>query len=144
MKNASKLLNLWTLIVLFGCQVGEPLEQIIDIDQLKDKTTTEVSEILGAIESRKSYTDHPCESANCEMITFEDGKYEILFKEGKTNRITIYKTPDLTANNKAVTALGLDAGNPSFKNEGMVIRWENYMGYSEISFFSDYINIIID
>ncbi len=131
------------LLLLANCQVGEPLEQILDLNKLKNITISEASELLGEIESREVHTGYPCETSDCEKVIFAQGKYEIIFKEGVPDRIRIYDIPDLTANNKAITALGLPPAAPSFKNPGTVIRWGDYMGFSEISFNLDFIYIIV-
>jgi len=131
------------LLLLANCQV-EPLEQIIDLNKLKNATISDAVELLGEIESREVHTGWPCETSECEKITFEGGKFEIIFKEGVPDQITILDIPDLTANNKAITALGLPPAKPSFKNPGIVIRWENYMGFFEINFSLDMIYIMLE
>ena len=141
MKTLSVLL--FSLLLLANCQVSEPLEQIIDLNKLKNVTISQAVELLGEIESREVHTGYPCETSDCEKVFFAQGKYEIIFKEGIPDRITIYGTPDLTDDNMAITALGFPPVKPSFKNPGTVIRWEDHMEFSEISFNLDFVYIIV-
>ncbi|MGK7369435.1 MAG: hypothetical protein ACNS64_04410, partial [Candidatus Halalkalibacterium sp. M3_1C_030] len=94
-------------------------------------------------EKNENINGYPCEEKeNCKKAFYQNGKIEIIFKDEKASRITINDTPDFTANEKALKNLGLDAEKePTFKNPGNVVRWENINNISEVSFFPDYILI---
>ena len=62
------------LLLLANCQV-EPLEQIIDLNKLKNATISNAVELLGEIESREVHTGYPCETSDCEKVIFAQGKY---------------------------------------------------------------------
>lgn len=109
------------------------------IEDIANKSLSEVEKVLGKSESAEKVTGYPCEKSDCNRETFQDGKYEIIFKQGKADRITINQVPNLTASTDAIEILGLPDSEPSFANEGTVIRWENGNDLKEVSFFYDFI-----
>jgi hypothetical protein len=119
----------------------EKVELIIDAKTIVNKTLAEVETVLGKAESKEKVKGFPCENSNCEKALFKSEKYEIIFKEGKADRITINAVANLTGTNKAIEALGFPYSEPAFMNAKTVVRWNNTEGIKEISFFPDYILI---
>lgn len=114
---------------------------IVDLPKIINRTEKEVKSVLGKAVKTEKVKGYPCKNTNCERAFYKAEKIEIIFKEGKANRITINDTPDFTDNENALENLGLSNKNPSFKNPQNVIRWKNLNNISEISCFPDYIII---
>lgn len=118
--------------------------EILDIKLLLNKSAEEVVEVLGSIDKREPYTGYPCENSSCEKVFYNQEKYEILFKDGKTERITINSVPDLTNDENAIQQLGLKQVEPSFQNIGTVIRYNDVEGIHEINFNYDFIYVMVN
>lgn len=112
---------------------------IIAIPAIQSQTPDKVEAALGKAESTEPVKGYPCKNAACEKRLYQGGKFEVLFKEGKADRITINQVADLTGDENALAQLGLPASAPTFKNAGAVQRWSNVEGLHEVSFFPDYI-----
>jgi len=106
MKLLSKPFTLLLIGMFIGCQSEIHVDHIIEIQKLKDIFTLEAVDILGEIESQETITGYPCENSQCIKAIFQQGKYEIIFKEGITNRITIYDVPNMANNDNAIVSLG--------------------------------------
>lgn len=118
---------------------------IISLPEIVNKTEKEVEIILGKPEKIKKHTAYPCKKANCKIAFYKTGKIEVIFKEGKANRITIYDTPNLINNKNALKFLGLkDNRRATFRNPTSVARWDNVNNIAEISFTHTFIYIIVD
>lgn len=117
---------------------------ILDIKTILDQSPSEIEKKLGKIEKREKIKGYPCEKSNCEKLFFEKGKYEVIFKEGKIDRITINNTEDLSKDENAIVKLGFEKTNPSFFNSGTVVRYSNIEGIYEINFNTDFIYIIVN
>jgi hypothetical protein len=117
------------------------VEVIVDLNKINGKTLAEVENVLGKAEGTEAVKGYPCAGADCQKATFKSGDYEIIFRSGKADRITINNVPDLTSNNNAIQALALPASAPSFMNANNVVRWNDTDNIHEISFFKDYILI---
>lgn len=113
-------------------------ELIIDLKTISGKTLEEVEKVLGKAESKEAVKGYPCSQSACEQAIFRQNGYEIIFKNGKADHITINSIPDLTKNVNAIQALGFPASQPSFSNPGTVVKWTGVDGMEEISFFTDY------
>lgn len=114
---------------------------ILDFNTIKGKTLTEVEKVLGKAENIVKVKGYPCKNTGCQKVFFKNGVYEIFFKLNKVDRVIINKTPNLTNDDNAIATLGLTGGEPSFKNPGIVIRWQSVDNIKEIDFFTDYILI---
>lgn len=114
---------------------------ILDLPNIGNKTEKEVEAILGKADRTEKVKGYPCEETNCQRAFYNTDKIEIIFKEGKANRITVNGTSDFTSKDNALENLGLKIEKPTFKNPTNVIRWENVQNFAEISFFTDYILI---
>ncbi|ADB37865.1 hypothetical protein [Spirosoma linguale] len=125
-------------------QIVEQEKPILDVKAFIGKSLKEVEQILGKAERIEKIKGYPCKKSKCEKAFFEKEKYEVIFKKGKVDRISINDTSDFTEDDNAIQKLGLPASEPSFKNPGNVIRWTSVEGVHEISFFSTYIYIIIN
>lgn len=122
----------------------EKEKPILDVKLFVGKSLIEVEQILGKAEKIEKIKGYPCKKSKCEKAFFEKEKYEVIFKKGKVDRISINNTSDFTNDESAIEKLGLPASEPSFKNSGNVIRWTSIESINEISFFSEYIYIIIN
>lgn len=114
---------------------------ILDLNQITNKTEKEVEIILGKAGKTEIVKGYPCKNVNCKRAFYSAEKIEIIFKEGRADRITINETSNLTDNGNALETLGLKNQKPTFKNSGTVTRWKNVNGIAEISCFTDYILI---
>jgi hypothetical protein len=114
-------------------------ENITDIKKIAGQSLAQVEEYLGKAENTEKVKGYPCENTDCEKATFKGDKYEIIFKKGKADRITVHGVPDLTSDEEALKQIGLSPAAPSAKNPGTVARWSDVEGIKEISFFTDYI-----
>jgi hypothetical protein len=112
---------------------------IIAIPAIQSQTPEKVEAALGKAESTEPVKGYPCKNAACEKRLYQSGKFEVLFKEGKADRITINQAANLTSDENALAQLGLPTSAPTFKNAGNVQRWSNVEGLHEVSFFPDYI-----
>ncbi|THU39288.1 hypothetical protein FAM09_12305 [Niastella caeni] len=119
------------------------LEPIIDLKLIGSKTLAEVEAVLGKAESTEKVKGFPCEQSDCQRAFFKNGQFEVIFKSGSADRITINNTPDLTDNDDAIQTLGLPASKPTFKNGKIVTRWNNVENINEINFFPSYVLIQI-
>ena len=123
---------------------------IVDVRQIVNKSASEVGIVLGRAERTEVLTGYPCENSKCSVAYFENGKYEVIFKNGKAKRITIKKPPKLSMSKRLTESVGLSQSAPSFYNPSLVIRWTYIEGLKEVSFFNDgydkvsYILIIVD
>ena len=113
-------------------------ELILDLKQISGKSLADVEAVLGKAESTEKVKGYPCEQADCQKALFKNGQFEIIFKSGNADRITISNIPNLTNNDNAIQVLGLPATKPSFKNPNNVIRYNDVENIGEISFFTDY------
>ena len=128
-------------LVLTGCTTEAATETalIIDIKEIAGKSLAEVEQVLSKSEAQETVTGYPCKNIDCTRNHFQNGKYEIIFREGVANRITINNTPDLSSTESAITALGLPNSNATFANPNTVMRWNNVAGLDEVAFFTDYV-----
>ena len=117
----------------------QKLAIIIDIKKIANKSLSEVEKLLGKVERQESVKGYPCKNSNCNRAYFKSDKYEVIFKNRKADRITINETPNFTASDNAVQAIGLPLSAPSFANANNVARWNSIDGLHEVSFFTDYI-----
>jgi hypothetical protein len=122
-------------------EIAQEKKLILDLKKIASKTENEVEAILGKAEKIEKIKGYPCENINCQRAFYNSEKIEIIFKEGKSNRITINGISDYTSDDNAIENLGLKNENPTFKNPTNVIRWENIQNIAEISFFTDYVLI---
>ncbi len=128
-----------------GKDASEKTALIIDINMLINKKQEDVSTILGKVDLKESIAGkYPCESKNCERVTYASGKYEVIFNDNKPLRITINDVPDYTSDEDAITKIGLEKQEPSFKNPGTVLRYSNVEGIAEVNFNTNFIYIIIN
>lgn len=125
-------------------EVVNTTQLIIDIKLLSGKTLSEIENILGKAEKIEIVKGYPCINEICRRAYFSDDRYEIIFKKLKTDWITINDVPNLTNDDQAILMLGITARNPTFKNPGNVIRWNDVEGIHEITFFTDYILIKVN
>ena len=114
---------------------------ILDLPKIADKSVKEVETILGKAEKTEKVKGYPCEKTNCQRSFYNGDKIEIIFKEGRANRITVNGIPDFTSDDDALENFGLQIEEPTFKNPTNVIRWENIQNLAEISCFTDYVLI---
>jgi hypothetical protein len=128
-------------LIFSGCgsSAVEEYGVILKIEDVVNKSLPDVEKLLGKSESSEKVKGYPCENSDCKREVFQDGKYEIIFKEGKADRITINKVPNLTGSVDAIETLGLPQSEPSFINEDNSARWENINDIKEISFSYDFI-----
>ena len=111
---------------------------IIEIKKIINKSLPEVVAIWGQPEKVESVTGYPCKTSNCKRVVFDKGKYEVIFKNGRADRITIKKRGAyLEMNDRLIQSLGLSKATPSFSNPSTVIKWNDVEGIKEVSFFNN-------
>ena len=125
-------------------EVSQQDKPILNVRNFIGKSLTEVEQLIGKAEKIEKVKGYPCQKSKCERAFFEKEKYEVIFKKGKVDRITINNTDDFTNDDNAIEKLGLPASEPSSKNPGNFVRWSSVEGIQEISFFSNYIYVIVN
>src|SRR4051812_42993453 len=103
-----RLLSLFLLvgsILLSSCH--KKVEYLGDIKKLSNKTAKQLEKILGRATSKNKVTDPRCEKEECEKRQYKNGEFEVLFKNKKSIKITLYGVPDYTDNDEAIESLGL-------------------------------------
>jgi hypothetical protein len=112
---------------------------IIDLNSIAGKSAADVEKVLGKAEStdKAKPSGTPCEDSPCDKSSYQSGKYEIVFINGKADWITINNLSDYTLDVNAVELLGLPSTSPVFDNPTSVIRWEGVNDIAKISFFSN-------
>ena len=68
---------------------NEKIDTIINVIDIVNKNLKDVESVLGKANRKENVTGYPCENVKCFTAYFENGKYEILFKQKLSNRITI-------------------------------------------------------
>jgi len=98
---------------LVGPLFGDP---VVDIPKIAGKEPAAVEKLLGT----------PTEGEKTKYgktLVYQKGKVEIVYIKGKADWITVNDLKDVTFDETATKALGLEATKPTFKGP-MVIRWE--------------------
>lgn len=151
MKTLIRLLLLTVSISLSSCGSGDSQKKestnekpILEVKTVLNMSVSELEKVLGKITKKEKVKGYPCENANCERVFFEKEKYEVIFKEGKIDRITINDTQNLSTDENAITKLGLPKTTPSFMNSGTVVRYSSIEGIYEINFNTNFIYIIVN
>lgn len=91
-------------------------DPVVDIPKIAGKEPAAVEKILGKpTEGEK--TKHG------KTLVYQKGKVEIIYIKGKADWITVSNLKDVTFDETATKALGIEASKPTFKGP-MVIRWE--------------------
>lgn len=142
-----KKLNLAWLgfALLMGCssESEESKNVILDVRAVIEKKKDDVEKVVGVSEKDELLKNkYPCENEECEKSIYQKGKFEIIYKDDKINRITINKVTDLAVDDSAIESLGFEYSKSQFSNEG-VRKWTSINGIDEIAFFPEYILIIV-
>lgn len=91
-------------------------EPVIDVSKIAKKTKAEVEKVLGKPSSEEQSKYGP-------KLTYQKGKVEVVYIQGKADWITISDLNALSFDEKVLQAVGIPTHKPTFKNEN-VIRWE--------------------
>ena len=112
---------------------------IVNLKAIAGKSIAEVETVLGKPESTEKVSpgETPCKENPCDKASYQSGKFEIVFINGKADWITINNVADHELNENNIELLGLPHSEPAFKNAASVIRWEKAEGINTISFFSN-------
>ncbi len=118
-------------------KIDEPIV-ILDIKNIINKSIPELEAVWGKAEKTETVDGYPCKKSKCKRLFFDNEKYEVIFKKGKADRITIYKRGTyLEMNSGLIQSLGLKKVPPSFSDPSTVVRWNNVDGINEVSFFNN-------
>ena len=114
------------------------IKPVVNISTLIGKTLAESESVLGKADNveKVSPGKTPCKENPCDKASFQSGKYEIVFIDGKADWITINQVSAYDLNNDAIALLGLPKSDPATSNTTM-LRWENVEGIKEIRFFNN-------
>jgi hypothetical protein len=109
---------------------------------LKDiaaKQPAAVEVILGKPSGRELVrpSSTPCKEQGCEKLTYQGGKYEIVFINGVADWITISQVAAYTAPDAALEYLDLPKQAPAHNNPQQVAWWREIAGLHEVNFFYD-------
>jgi hypothetical protein len=98
-----------------------------------------VAQVLGAPDSMELVrpSNTPCQEQPCKKLTYQGGKYEIVFINGVADWITINQTLAYSLDTTVIEYLGLPKAAPTFRNPGMVTRWEDIAGLREVNAFDN-------
>lgn len=124
-------------------EITQQEKPLLNVKDFIGKSLPEVEQLIGKAEKVEKVKGYPCQKSKCEKAFFEKEKYEVIFKKGKVDRISINNTADFTNDDDAIEKLGFPDSEPSSKNPGNFVRWSSVEGIHEISFFSNYIYIIV-
>ena len=111
-------MKLVTFAVVAALTVVQPLfaDPVVDIPKIAGKEPATVEKLLGKpTEGEK--TKHG------KTLVYQKGKVEIVYIKGKADWITVNDLNDVTFDETAIKALGIEAAKPNIR-EPMVIRWE--------------------
>lgn len=133
--------SLITFLLSCSCKKSPEVLFIGDVKKLIKKSPQQIAAVLGKGKAKEEVKGFPCEHSECEKRAYRSGQFEVIYKNKKSNRITIYKVPDYTDNENALESLGLSSQAPSAKTPKTVATYANVEGIQEISFFPDYIVI---
>jgi len=114
------------------------INPVVNISTLIGKTLAETESALGKADhvEKASPGGTPCKDNPCDKASFQSGKYEIVFIDGKADWITIYQLSTYDLNNDAIALLGLPKSPPTISNTVM-LSWENVEGIKDIRFFNN-------
>lgn len=104
---------------------------VLDLAQVAGKPKPAVEKVLGKADSCEAIS--PSRVGKVPKCTFQGGKVEVVFIDGKADWITVY-APGVSFDQGAVAALGLPAGKPDFSN-AFTMRWKGIGGYREVAAF---------
>lgn len=117
------------LILVLVVSSGLASEKALDVQLIAGKSKPEVASVLG-----KPLSCSPNKYG--EKCSYENGAFEIVFIKGKADWITVEALDTVQYSANAITALGLQAAKPTFKNE-FTIRWEHVQGLLEVAVFPE-------
>lgn len=100
---------------------------IANIPAIAGKSRAEVAKVLGKFASEEKTKFGP-------KLSYEKGKIEIVFINGKADWITVSGAADVPFDINALEAIGLKPVPPSFQGPA-VIRWEPCGDYTSVSVF---------
>ena len=114
-------------------------DSIINIMTIVGKSRNEVKKILGDPTGKEkvSPSGTPCKANPCDHLFYQDGKFEIVYINGKSDWITINDVSNLEISREVIMSLGLQLTNPTLYNPSSVVRYENILGINEIMFFNN-------
>lgn len=116
---------------------------ILDVKSIVTKKKGEVEKETGPSEKSEFLKNkYPCENEECQKATYQKGKIEIIYKNNEVKRITINSVNDLTSDDSAIESLGFEYSKSQFNGNG-VRKWSSLDGIDEITFFPEYILIIV-
>ena len=120
---------------------NKKMEELKNINLIAGKNLADVKKYLGEPENIENVypSSTPCsEKHPCKDVTFENGKYKVLFINGKADWITYYKLNAFDFNDSILVEIGLPASTPTEQNQ---FRWLwNYINdYEQIIAFPEYV-----
>ncbi len=120
-----------SVVFLVACQQSS-IEAIIDIKSIVGKSQSEVEKILGTAEKTEKLNVN---GQSWDNVYYQYGEIEIVYINDKADWVTIYMTSAYEMTRSAIQLLDLPYKKPTFFNPDVAIRWDNYEGIKEISFF---------
>ncbi len=111
-------MKLFAFTALSVLSVVQPLfaDPVVDIPKIAGREPAAVEKLLGK----------PTEGEKTKYgktLVYQKGKVEIVYIKGKADWITVNDLNDVTFDETAIKALGIEAAKPTFRGP-MVIRWE--------------------
>lgn len=104
---------------------------IIPLRQIAGKSRNEVEKIVGKGKFVKNWKDKRAGCVKCPKYFYRGDTLEIIYIDGKADRITINNPAGYSFNEDLTAALGLPSMAPSFNN-GDVMRWYGYENLREV------------
>ncbi|MCX6216593.1 hypothetical protein [Spirosoma sp.] len=127
---------LYVLGNLFASNDPKPLKPVLALEHIANHSIEEVQKEVGKGEFKLNWKDKKAGCLTCPKYTYKDDSLEVIYIDGKADRITLNHLQAYPFNDYFITALGLPYKEADFKNES-VIRWYNYQGFKEIMTFND-------
>ena len=102
-------------------------EPVVDVLKIAGKSKSEVVSVLGK-ESSCSQSKYG------EACQYQKGETHIVYINGKADWITVEDIDQIPFSTNALTAIGLNPTQPSFK-DGYSLQWSSIQGLMEVSIF---------
>jgi hypothetical protein len=108
------------------------------LSELSGKNEKEVSKIYGAGTKMGIWKDARAGCVDCPKMNYKSDSVEVIFINGKSDRITLNHLENYDFNNEVILGLlDLPVATPTFDNKSDIKRWEQYHGYRSISAFGN-------
>ncbi|GAB3767403.1 hypothetical protein GCM10028818_00060 [Spirosoma horti] len=115
---------------------SKPLKPSLKLNVVANHSIANVRKELGKGVFLRNWKDRRSGCKACPIYSYRDDSLEVIYINGKADRITLNHLDDYNFDEKFITTLGLPFKTADFKNAD-VMRWYNYQGFREIMAFNN-------